>query len=68
MGAIIEQYKKIQDIANSDIPVLQGSPCYQLFFQRRELCKNVNKSESSMEQFFELLNYYDDKIKEYLNL
>lgn len=70
MGATINFYKKIQDIANSDIPVLEGSPCYKLFLHRKELCKNIDKAKvgADLGQLLELLNQYDEKIKQYLNL
>jgi hypothetical protein len=68
MSAIIEQYERIQKIANLSIPVSEESPLYRVFKERKELCIKYINMKQDTEVFLGLINRYDEIIKQYLNL
>jgi hypothetical protein len=65
-----EEYRRISLIAHSRIPVAEDSPIFNLFAQRREICKRLEKTQTDLDrkQSVEYLDYVETKIKQYFLL
>ena len=66
-----ELMNKINIIANSDIPVDKSSPLFKIFNQRKEAAIRYRYyvvDEDSLKLLLELIDYCNDKIKQYLAL
>jgi hypothetical protein len=66
-----EEFKRINLIAASKIPVSEESPLFGLFYQRREVARNMkykNAFGDNREYGIKILETFEEKIKEYLYL
>ena len=69
MGAMTQEYARIQLVANSKIPVSEDSPAYGLFKTRKDLCKQYSLvTEPSQDLFFDMLSHIENDIKQFLLL
>lgn len=70
MGQINERLEKFERIAHSKIPVSEESFMYQLFRERRHICKTLNEelTESDREYHMKYLETLEDQIKSCLYL
>lgn len=60
----IKELARVNAIAHGRISVAEDSPIFNLFVQRRELCRVYNDGE----EFAEYLKALEDNIKRYLCL
>ena len=70
MGQIDERLKKIEGIAHSKIPVSEESFMFELFFERRHICKQFKKDLTVNDRicYTEYLEVLENKIKSCLYL
>ncbi len=66
----IENLKRIQLIANLEIPVSKNSPIFSLFLARKEACKVFGRatSEEQVKTVLEMIGYYNEAISRQLIL
>jgi len=65
-----KEFDRVVSIAYSKIPVAEDSPVFNLFAQRREICKRLEKTQTDLDrkQSVEYLDYVETKIKQYFLL
>ena len=71
MKAISEEYRRLNEIARSKIPVSEDSPIYNLFAERRKLAERLNRdmlTEEDNKKLLEYFTYIEEQIKNYLCL
>ena len=66
----IKEFTRINNIAHAKIPVSEESSVFNLFAQRREVCKKLSEAQEGTYRDIMLTNlsYLEDNIKLYLCL
>lgn len=70
MESKFEELKRVSSIAKGKIPVSEDSPVYNLFAERREICRRMTNQliEVDMPYYINYLNKIEENIKIYLCL